>query len=125
MRKNLIISILTVCSTFISCSQSIAQPMHEVKNFYDLSARTINGDLLNFDQLKGKRVLIVNTASACGFTYQYNSLQKLWDESDHDEFVIIGFPCNDFGEQESGSLKEIESFCQKNYGVTFLSLIHI
>ena len=119
MIKKILIAILIATSTFLSCTQSIAQPMDEVKNFYDLSARTINGDMLNFDKLKGKRVLIVNTASACGFTYQYNSLQKLWDESDHDEFVIIGFPCNDFGEQESGSLKEIESFCSKNYGVTF------
>ena len=119
MRKNFVIAILTASSAFLSCSQSIAQPMDEIKDFHNLSARTINGDLLKFDQFKGKRVLIVNTASACGFTYQLSSLQKLWDEADHDEFVIIGFPCNDFGEQESGSLEEIESFCSKNYGVTF------
>jgi len=119
MNKTLFFFIVVAFSTTLGCSKSKAQPMDKVENFYNLSARTINGDILEFSELKGKRVLIVNTASQCGFTPQYKSLQKLWEESDKEEFVIIGFPCNDFGYQESGSLKEIETFCSKNYGVTF------
>ena len=117
MNKPLLLFIVVAFSTTLGCSKSKAQPMDKVENFYNLSARTINGDILEFSELKGKRVLIVNTASQCGFTPQYKSLQKLWEESDQEEFVIIGFPCNDFGYQESGSLKEIEAFCSDRKSV--------
>lgn len=119
MNRTFFFVIVAIFSTTLGCSKSKAQPMEKIEKFYELSARTIKGDMLEFSKLKGKRVLIVNTASQCGFTPQYKSLQKLWEESDHEEFVIIGFPCNDFGYQESGSLEEIEAFCSKNYGVTF------
>lgn len=89
------------------------------KSFYDLKAKTIDGKDFPFSNLKGKRVMIVNVASECGFTPQYAKLQKLFDQYKDKDFVILGFPCNDFGGQEPGSAKEIKSFCEKNYGVTF------
>lgn len=88
-------------------------------DFYDLSAQTIDGKEFAFSSLKGKRVLIVNVASKCGYTPQYETLQKLHEMYGGDDFVILGFPSNDFGFQEPGSESEIKSFCSKNYGVTF------
>ncbi|GCD80762.1 glutathione peroxidase [Schleiferia thermophila] len=88
-------------------------------SFYSLKAKTIDGKDFDFSTLKGKRVLIVNVASECGFTPQYKKLQKLFDDYKDKNFVILGFPCNDFGGQEPGSTSEIKSFCEKNYGVTF------
>ncbi len=89
------------------------------KSFYDLSILNIDGtDTINFADFKGKKILCVNVASKCGYTYQYEDLQKL-HEKYADKLVIIGFPCNQFMGQEPGTPEEIESFCQKNYGVTF------
>jgi glutathione peroxidase len=88
------------------------------ESFYDLSATLNDGALLNFGELRGKKVLIVNTASDCGFTNQYGELQQL-HERYKDRLVVIGFPANDFKEQEKGSDEEIASFCKKNFGVTF------
>lgn len=88
-------------------------------NFYDNSAQTINGEDFDFSSLKGKKVLIVNTASKCGLTPQYEELQKLWEQYGGDDFVIIGFPANNFMNQEPGSDTEIKEFCTENYGVTF------
>lgn len=79
---------------------------------------SLEGKLIDFNQYKGKTLLIVNTASACGNTPQYSDLQKL-HETFGDKVVILGFPANNFGGQEPGSNSEIASFCQKNYGVTF------
>ncbi|MDB4787468.1 glutathione peroxidase [Flavobacteriales bacterium] len=89
------------------------------QDFYSLSAQTLDGGDFSFEQLRGKRVLIVNTASRCGYTPQYTKLQALFDEHGGDDFVILGFPCNQFGRQEPGSSDEIGAFCSKNYGVTF------
>ncbi|KAF4982811.1 hypothetical protein FDECE_17439, partial [Fusarium decemcellulare] len=80
------------------------------------------GQEVNLADYKGKVVLIVNTASKCGFTPQYAGLEKLWTdikEKNPDDFVILGFPCNQFGAQEPGTDDEIQNFCQVNYGVTF------
>ena len=88
-------------------------------NFHDLTAKTLEGAQFDFAALKGKRVLIVNTASRCGFTPQYADLEKLNQEYGGDDFVILGFPCNQFGRQEPGSAGEIATFCEKNYGVSF------
>lgn len=101
-------------SNFSKSMQSATQT-----SFYDLKAKTIDGKDFSFSSLKGKRVLIVNVASECGFTPQYKKLQKLFDEYKDKDFVILAFPCNDFGGQEPGSANEIKSFCEKNYGVTF------
>lgn len=93
-------------------------PSESNTDFYSLSCKTIEGNDYDFNQLKGKRVLIINTASECGFTPQYKGLQKLHEQYG-ESLTIIGFPCNDFGNQESGSSEEINSFCSKNYGVSF------
>jgi len=101
-----------------SLALNITTPM-EVTSFYDLSATTIDGNAFDFSQLKGKRVLIVNTASKCGYTPQYEGLQELHNIYGGKEFIILGFPSNDFGFQEPGSEEKIADFCEKNYGVTF------
>jgi glutathione peroxidase len=88
-------------------------------SFYDFKVKDINGDEFDFASLKGKRVMIVNTASECGYTPQYQQLQELYENYGGKAFTIIGFPANNFGGQEPGSDTEIAAFCQKNYGVTF------
>jgi glutathione peroxidase len=88
-------------------------------SFYDLTAKTIEGKEYNFSSLKGKKVLIVNTASKCGYTPQYQDLEKLFETYANKNFIIIGFPADNFGHQEPGSNSEIQEFCKKNYGVNF------
>jgi glutathione peroxidase len=86
--------------------------------FYSLNAVLNNGDTLKFESLKGKKILLVNTASDCGYTNQYDDLQKL-SEQYKDKLQVIGFPANDFKEQEKGNDTEIAEFCKINFGVTF------
>jgi glutathione peroxidase len=87
-------------------------------SIYDIEINSINGEPLDLNKFKGKKMLIVNTASECGFTPQYAQLQELYDlHKEH--IVIIGCPCNDFGAQEPGDLKEIHRFCSLNYNVNF------
>lgn len=93
--------------------------MTETKSFHNFTVTDINGESFDLSSLKGKRVLVVNTASECGFTPQYEDLQKLYEQYGGENFTIIGFPCNQFGGQEPGSNEEIKAFCQKNYGVSF------
>jgi len=100
-------------------SDSRYSPMTANQDFYSLSANTLEGEAFDFSQLKGQRVLIVNTASRCGYTPQYKKLQELFDQHGGSGFTILGFPCNQFGRQEPGSASEIGEFCSKNYGVTF------
>ena len=88
-------------------------------NIYQFKVNDLQGNLFDFESLKGKKVLIVNTASKCGLTPQYEGLQKLYETYKDKDFVIIGFPSNDFLWQEPGTSTEISSFCQLNYGVTF------
>jgi glutathione peroxidase len=88
-------------------------------DFYSLSAKSMSGEVISMSEYKGKVVLVVNTASACGFTYQYDGLQELYDKYKEQGFVILGFPCNQFGAQEKGSSDEIQSFCRLNFGVNF------
>jgi len=90
-----------------------------MSDFYQLSAVTLQGQPLSMTEFEGKVVLVVNTASKCGFTYQYEGLQKLHEKYKEDGLVILGFPCNQFGEQEKGNSEEIQEFCQLNYGVDF------
>ncbi len=89
------------------------------KTLYDFKASTLGGDPFDLKSLKGKKVLVVNTASKCGLTPQYATLQKLYDTYKDRNFVIIGFPANNFNSQEPGTNSEIKEFCTKNYGVTF------
>jgi glutathione peroxidase len=88
------------------------------ESFYALSTQLNNGKEFKFDSLKGKKVLLVNTASDCGYTNQYDDLQKLF-ERHKDNLIVIGFPANDFKEQEKGNDEEIAQFCRINFGVTF------
>lgn len=87
--------------------------------FYDFSALRINGQEVSMDQYKGKVVLVVNTASKCGLTPQFKDLEEIYQEYRDMGLEILGFPCNQFANQDSGSNEEIHEFCQLNYGVTF------
>lgn len=93
--------------------------MDRIKTIYDFKVETISGDTLDLASLKGKKVMIVNTASKCGLTPQFEQLEQLYKEFKDQNFVIIGFPTNDFMGQDPGSNEEIAEFCQMNYGVTF------
>jgi glutathione peroxidase-family protein len=88
-------------------------------NFYDFSYPLANGQTYDFSQLKDKVVLIVNTASRCGFTYQYKGLEALWKAHKDKGLVILGFPCDQFAHQEPGDEAAIMEFCELNFGVTF------
>ncbi len=89
------------------------------KSFYEFKMKTIDGKNFDFSSLKGKRVLIVNTASKCGFTGQYKKLESVYKKYGGNKFVILGFPANNFGSQEPGSNEEIQSFCSNTYQVSF------
>lgn len=88
------------------------------KSVYDYSFKSIDGKEMSLAQFKGKKILVVNTASECGYTKQYKDLEALHKKYGN-KLVVIGFPCNDFGGQEPGSEKEIAEFCEKNFGVSF------
>lgn len=89
------------------------------KSIHQFKVTDINGKEFDMASLKGKKVMIVNTASKCGFTPQYEQLEQIYEKYKNKDFVIIGFPANNFMSQEPGSNEEIATFCQKNYGVTF------
>ena len=95
-----------------------SQHSHPMQSFYDLVVQLNNGKQLKLDSTRGKKVLLVNTASDCGYTAQYDDLQKLSDQF-HNKLLVIGFPANDFGEQEKEDDQKIAEFCRVNFGVTF------
>jgi len=109
--KALIISLFVMTSTYLTQAQSLT--------FHDFKVETIDGEMISLSQFKGKKVMVVNTASKCGLTPQYTDLQKLYDTYRDENFVIVGFPANNFMNQEPGTNEEIATFCQANYGVTF------
>ena len=88
-------------------------------DFYNLEAKKINGEMVSMSEYKGKTIIVVNTASKCGFTPQFEGLEKLYEKYKDQGLVILGFPCNQFGKQEPGVGEEIQEFCQVNYGVSF------
>jgi glutathione peroxidase len=90
-----------------------------LSGIYDFEAKTLDGKDLSLAEFQGQVLLIVNTASKCGFTPQYEGLEKLYEKFSGDGFAVLGFPCNQFGQQEPGGESEIGAFCQKNYGVKF------
>lgn len=110
MTRNILLSGLLIFAMGASNAQT---------TFYDFTVKDINGKDYPLSQLKGKKVLVVNTASKCGFTKQYEGLQELYEQYGADDFMILGFPANNFMKQEPGSDEEIASFCSINYGVTF------
>ena len=89
------------------------------KSIHNFNVQDIYGNKFDFKSLKGKKVMVVNTASKCGLTYQYENLENLYSQYKNDDFVIIGFPANNFLWQEPGSDEKIASFCKENYGVSF------
>ncbi len=115
MKKYLFISLLLIAVLGVSAQQS----------FYDFKVQDIDGNNFDLSSLKGKKVLVVNTASKCGLTPQYEQLQSIFEKYGGDKFTIIGFPANNFLKQEPGTNSEIEEFCQKNYGVTFQMMAKI
>jgi glutathione peroxidase len=88
------------------------------KRIYDYNVNSLDGKAVSMEIFKGKKIVILNVASECGYTPQYAAWQSFY-EANKDKFVVLGFPCNDFGGQEPGSAQQIAGFCQKNYGVTF------
>ena len=108
----------TQTSSLIYKGSSDAIPSLEKKTIYDFKVEGLDGNMISFADFKGKKILIVNTASQCGYTPQYEGLQALYNKY-KDRLVIVGFPANNFGAQEPGSNKDIKEFCKKNYGVTF------
>lgn len=112
MKRTLAIFVMLVLTTLFT-------PAYSQKSFFDFKVKDINGKEFDFSTLKGKKVLVVNTASKCGNTPQYADLEKLYNQYRKDGFVIVGFPANNFGGQEPGNNQQIEEFCQKNYSVTF------
>lgn len=102
----------------ITSFNSTAQ-VDEEMTIYKFKVSNLEGDIFDFNSLKGKKIMIVNTASKCGLTPQYKKLQALYEKYSNKNFVIIGFPANNFLFQEPGSNEEIALFCEKNYGVTF------
>ncbi len=118
-----LMSIFTMITAFLGANKMLTRPADALSNddekaFYQFEMKAINGQEIDFSQYKGKKVLIVNVASKCGFTPQYEQLQKLHEQYG-DKVVILGMPANNFGKQEPGSNQEIASFCKLNYGVTF------
>ncbi len=108
----------TLTTTETMTTETNATPNAQNSDFYGFQLKTLDGKNVDFSQYKGRKVLLVNTASECGYTPQYAELQQL-HEQHGDEVVVLGFPANNFGGQEPGSNQEIAAFCQKNYGVTF------
>lgn len=119
MKYILILILITISTVFLGFNTPLNIDDNPKTFPYDLKIHNIDGDLIDLNKFRGKHMLFVNVASYCGFTSQYESLEKLSQKYD-DKLVIIGFPSNQFGNQEPGTHEEISNFCKKNYGVTFL-----
>ena len=127
--KKLLIVFTGIC--FLTSCKNVAQNMSEntssqttksvmeKETIYQFKVKDLSGNEFDFASLKGKKILVVNTASKCGLTPQYKDLEALYEKYKSKNFVIVGFPANNFASQEPGTDKEISSFCQLNYGVTF------
>ncbi len=120
--------LLIAAIIFVACTSATGKNTNQMKtedatttaqkNIYDYSIKSVDGGVIDFSKYKGKKILIVNTASHCGFTPQYEGLEKLYQQY-KDKLVIVGFPSADFGDQEFHSDTDIQSFCKTRYGVTF------
>jgi glutathione peroxidase len=116
MIKKLIYSILK--KVMKSTTQKNSNQVNPATSIFDIAVKDIAGNVTSLEKYKGKKIIIVNVASACGYTPQYAELQKLYEQQ-NGNVVILGFPCNDFGAQEQGDESTIQNFCSINYGVTF------
>lgn len=112
MKKTLILWVGLLCSTLYA-QTAMEQTLHQ------FTVETLEGDQFDFSTLKGKKIMVVNTASKCGLTPQYKDLQALYEQYGSENFVIVGFPANNFMKQEPGTNEEIAAFCERNYGVSF------
>ncbi len=112
-------SILLICLSFIFALPTMSQENKSKESFYQFKANSLAGKEISMKSYEGKVVLVVNTASKCGFTPQYEGLEKLYKTYKDKGLVILGFPCNQFGSQEPGTETQIGEFCSVNYGVTF------
>jgi len=119
--SSLLISCMSLTNAPVNNQENDLPKPVVAKSIYDFSVEALDGSKISFSSFKGKKILIVNTASKCGYTPQYEGLEALYKKY-KDRLVIVGFPANNFGGQEPGTNKEIASFCQKNYGVTFQML---
>ncbi len=129
--KNIILLILII--SIISCKENSEKEekldkdmvttetasQQQAEDIYQFKVKTLSEDDFDFSSLKGKKIMVVNTASKCGLTPQYKDLQALYDTYKEENFVIVGFPANNFAKQEPGTNAEIAEFCQLNYGVNF------
>ena len=113
-KQKAIIYIIIIMFSFFNKTMS-----NNTETFFDLSVNSINGDVLNLSKLKGKTILLVNVASNCGFTKQYEDLQNLYDSYKNKGLIVIGMPSNQFGGQEPDSETEIKKFCETNFNITF------
>lgn len=123
--------ILVFSLVLISCQNQAQQKQNQlletplqqqktmVETIYQFKVTDLAGNEFDFSQLKGKKIMVVNTASKCGLTPQYKDLEAVYKKYQDQNFVIVGFPANNFGSQEPGTNEEISTFCQRNYGVTF------
>jgi len=109
----------TLFSLLLVLSLNIYAKDTTMKNIYDFKVKTIQGEETTLEQYKGKVMLIVNVASKCGYTSQYDGLEALYKKYKDKGVVVLGFPCNQFGSQEPGTEEEIQNFCRVNFGVTF------
>ena len=98
---------------------AVAAFAQDATSFYDYKMTDINGKTFDMSELKGKKVLLVNTATQCGFTSQFSAMEELYEDYKDKNFVVIAIPSNDFADKEPGSNEEIKSYVEKNYGVTF------
>lgn len=124
-----LVTLFSVAALLFSCQNqaqkkqtttptAITTPMTK-ETIFQFKVEDLSGDSFDFSTLKGKKILVVNTASECGLTPQYEQLQEIYEKYKDKNFVIVGFPANNFGAQEPGTNQQIATFCQKNYGVTF------
>ena len=123
------LKVIVIATAFFSCglqnnpveignSQSEKAEPVAAKSIHEFKVEALDGGTIDFASFKGKKILVVNTASECGYTPQYKELEELYKKY-NDKLVIVGFPANNFGGQEPGTNSEIKAFCEKNYGVTF------
>lgn len=121
--------VLLIVGSLIACNKKSKENLNtvvdnshdnqKIENVYQFNVKTLSDDDFDFSSLKGKKIMIVNTASKCGLTPQYKDLQALYDTYKEENFVIVGFPANNFAKQEPGTNAQIAEFCQLNYGVNF------
>ena len=128
--KQLIVSLSLLLIVVVGCKKEkeevtklqaivVESELQDAEEIFQFQVTDLYGDDFDFSKLKGKKIMVVNTASECGLTPQYEGLQKLYDTYKDKNFVIVGFPANNFGGQEPGSDLQIAAFCKENYGVSF------